>query len=179
MHQAAYVACAIVLTATIQPADARTRAHQSGVPSGYESLVAKHAAANGVPTSLVHRVIMRESKYSPRVVSKGNYGIMQIKLGTARSMGYTGSAAGLLDPDTNMTYAVKYLAGAYRVAGGSESGAVANYARGYRATGVTSRSAARSYRVTSDVAAEPAYTRTRVAGRTQIVDPQISQHRPL
>jgi soluble lytic murein transglycosylase-like protein len=30
-----------------------------------------------------------------------------------------------------MTYAVKYLAGAYKVAGGSESGAVANYARGY------------------------------------------------
>ena len=46
-------------------------------------------------------------------------------------MGYTGSAAGLLDPETNMTYAVKYLAGAYKVAGGSESGAVANYARGY------------------------------------------------
>ena len=30
-----------------------------------------------------------------------------------------------------MTYAVKYLAGAYKVAGGSEGGAVANYARGY------------------------------------------------
>jgi soluble lytic murein transglycosylase-like protein len=27
-------------------------------------------------------------------------------------MGYTGSAAGLLDPQTNMTYAVRYLAGA-------------------------------------------------------------------
>ena len=30
-----------------------------------------------------------------------------------------------------MTYAVKYLAGAYKTAGGSEGGAVANYARGY------------------------------------------------
>jgi len=48
-------------------------------------------------------------------------------------MGYTGSAAGLLDPETNMTYAVKYLAGAYKAAGGSEGGAVANYARGYYA----------------------------------------------
>ncbi|HEY5965522.1 MAG TPA: lytic transglycosylase domain-containing protein [Xanthobacteraceae bacterium] len=94
-------------------------------------MVARHAAANGVPASLVHRVIMRESRYNPRAVSKGNYGMMQIKLGTARAMGYTGSAAGLLDPETNMTYAVKYLAGAYKVAGGSESGAVANYARGY------------------------------------------------
>jgi soluble lytic murein transglycosylase-like protein len=97
----------------------------------YSAMVARHAAANGVPASLAHRVIMRESRYNPRAVSKGNYGMMQIKLGTARAMGYTGSAAGLLDPETNMTYAVKYLAGAYKVAGGSESGAVANYARGY------------------------------------------------
>jgi soluble lytic murein transglycosylase-like protein len=31
-----------------------------------------------------------------------------------------------------MTYAVRYLAGAYRVAGGDEDRAVALYARGYR-----------------------------------------------
>ncbi len=97
----------------------------------YAGMVARHAAANGVPASLVHRVIMRESRYNPRAVSKGNYGMMQIRLGTARAMGYTGTASGLLDPEVNMTYAVKYLAGAYRVAGGSEGGAVANYARGY------------------------------------------------
>ena len=94
-------------------------------------MVAQQAAANGVPVSLVHRVIMRESRYNPRAVSKGNYGIMQIRLGTARAMGYSGSAAGLLDPNTNMTYAVKYLAGAYRAAGGNESRAVALYASGY------------------------------------------------
>ena len=74
---------------------------------------------------------MRESRYNPRAVSKGNYGMMQIRLGTARAMGYTGGAAGLLDPEVNMTYAVKYLAGAYKVAGGNESAAVGHYARGY------------------------------------------------
>jgi hypothetical protein len=97
----------------------------------YQALVAQHAAANGLPVSLVHRVIMRESRYNPRAVSKGNYGIMQIRLGTARAMGYTGSAAGLLDANTNMTYAVKYLAGAYRAARGNESRAVSLYASGY------------------------------------------------
>ncbi len=56
---------------------------------------------------------------------------MQIKLATARSMGYTGNAAGLLDADTNMTYAVKYLAGAYHVAGGNTGRAVHYYAAGY------------------------------------------------
>jgi soluble lytic murein transglycosylase-like protein len=97
----------------------------------YAEMVARHAAANGVPVSLVHRVIMRESRYNPRAISKGNYGIMQIRLSTARAMGYAGTASGLLDPEINMAYAVKYLAGAYKTAGGSESGAVANYARGY------------------------------------------------
>jgi soluble lytic murein transglycosylase-like protein len=97
----------------------------------FASLVSSHAQANGVPESLVHRVIMRESRYNPRAVSRGNYGMMQIRLGTARAMGYTGSAAGLLDPNTNMTYAVRYLAGAYRAAGGNHNRAVAYYAGGY------------------------------------------------
>jgi soluble lytic murein transglycosylase-like protein len=111
----------------------------SGSGSAYSGMVAQQAAANGVPASLVHRVIMRESRYNPRAVSKGNYGIMQIRLGTARSMGYSGSAAGLLDPNTNMTYAVKYLAGAYRAAGGNESRAVSLYASGYGAARVQAR----------------------------------------
>jgi len=97
----------------------------------YAQLVASHAAANGVPAELVHRVIMRESRYNPRAVSKGNYGMMQIRLATARGLGYTGTAQGLLDPNTNLTYAVKYLAGAYRAAGGNPHRAVAYYAGGY------------------------------------------------
>jgi hypothetical protein len=97
----------------------------------HDGLVAKHAAANGVPESLVRRVIRIESRGNPRAVSKGNYGLMQIRLGTARAMGYAGTAQGLLDPDTNMTFAVKYLAGAYRAAGCNTNRAIAYYQRGY------------------------------------------------
>jgi hypothetical protein len=57
---------------------------------------------------------------------------MQIRLATARGVGYSGEARGLLDPDTNLTYAVKYLAGAYRAAGCNADRAVAYYQRGYR-----------------------------------------------
>lgn len=96
-----------------------------------DALIARHAAANGLPESLVRRVIRRESRGNARAISKGNYGLMQIRLGTARGMGYRGDVRGLLDADTNMTYAVKYLAGAYRVAGGNESRAVSLYASGY------------------------------------------------
>jgi hypothetical protein len=101
--------------------------------SEHDHLVAKHAAAHGVPESLVRRVIHIESKGNPRVVSAGNYGLMQIRLGTARAMGYSGDAGGLLNADTNMTYAVRYLAGAYRAAGGNHEQAIRNYQRGYYA----------------------------------------------
>src|SRR5262249_8437716 len=96
-----------------------------------DALIGQHAAANGVPEDLIRRVIKRESGGNPRAVSAGNYGLMQIKLATARSVGYTGNAAGLLDANTNMTYAVKYLAGAYRVARGNANQAVPYYAAGY------------------------------------------------
>jgi len=96
-----------------------------------DGMAAAQASANGVPESLVERVIKRESGGNPRAVTRGNYGLMQIRLGTARAMGFSGSAAELLDPQINMTYAVRYLAGAYRAADGNESRAVALYARGY------------------------------------------------
>ena len=98
----------------------------------YDALIAKHARANYVPAALVHRVIQRESKYRPDLVGHGGtIGLMQIKLATARGLGYTGDAAGLRDPNTNLTYAVKYLAGAYRAANGDHNRAVAYYAGGY------------------------------------------------
>jgi soluble lytic murein transglycosylase-like protein len=98
----------------------------------YDAMVATHAAANGLPEALVHRVIVRESRYRPHVVGRGGtIGLMQIKLATARGLGYTGDAAGLRDPNTNLTYAVKYLAGAYRAANGNANRAVGYYASGY------------------------------------------------
>jgi soluble lytic murein transglycosylase-like protein len=97
----------------------------------YDALVTTHAKANNVPEALVHRMIVRESGYRPHLVSRGNIGLMQIKLGTARGLGYTGSAEALRDPDTNLTYAVKYLAGAYRAANGDHKRAMHYYASGY------------------------------------------------
>ena len=121
----------VALAAAVTPASAQKQRIASDANGNLDALIARHAAANNVPEDLVRRVIKRESGGRPHVVSAGNYGLMQIKLPTARSMGYTGTAAGLLDADTNMTYAVKYLAGAYRVAGGNSNRAVHYYAAGY------------------------------------------------
>jgi soluble lytic murein transglycosylase-like protein len=99
----------------------------------YDQLIASHAASNGIPVELVHRVVVRESRYRASAMGRGGAtGLMQIKLATARSMGYRGSAAGLLDPDTNLTYGVRYLAGAYRAARGHPGRAGGYYASGYR-----------------------------------------------
>jgi soluble lytic murein transglycosylase-like protein len=121
----------VALAATVTPASAQKQRLVFDPDGNLDAMIARHAAANNVPENLVRRVIKRESGGRPHVVSAGNYGLMQIKLPTARSMGYKGTAAGLLDADTNMTYAVKYLAGAYRVAGGNSNRAVHYYAAGY------------------------------------------------
>ena len=98
----------------------------------YEAMIAAQASANNVPESLVHRVIVRESRYQPSLVGRGGtIGLMQIKLATARGLGYTGTAEGLRDPETNLTYGVKYLAGAYRAANSDDNRAVRYYAGGY------------------------------------------------
>ncbi len=47
--------------------------------SKYDGLIATHARDNLVPEELVHRVIVRESKYQPSLVGRGGaIGLMQI-----------------------------------------------------------------------------------------------------
>jgi hypothetical protein len=100
--------------------------------SKYDELIAAHAQENLVPETLVHRVIVRESKYQPSLVGRGGaIGLMQIKLATARGLGYTGTAEGLRDPETNLKYGIRYLAGAYRAAKGDFTRAVHYFAAGY------------------------------------------------
>jgi soluble lytic murein transglycosylase-like protein len=95
-------------------------------------LIKRYAGMYGVPESLVHRVVHRESKYDPKAYNRrGFWGLMQIKYSTAKSMGYEGPAEGLLDAETNLKYAIKYLRGAWLVAENDSSNAIRLYARGY------------------------------------------------
>jgi soluble lytic murein transglycosylase-like protein len=116
------LACAAI--ACTLPATASERAQ-------IDALVAQHAKAHGIPETLIHRIIKRESGYNPLASNRGNLGLMQIRYATARGMGYRGAVSGLLDANTNLTYAVPYLANAYRVSGGNPDRAVALYAGGY------------------------------------------------
>ncbi len=100
-------------------------------PKAYDEMIARQAEIHGVPASFVHRIVKRESRYNPRVVHRQCFGLMQIKYATAREMGYKGDVKGLLDPKINLTYAVPYLANAYRLADGDEDRAVTLFSAGY------------------------------------------------
>lgn len=99
--------------------------------SDVDGLIEKYANLYDVPVALVRRVVKRESNFRPWATNRGHYGLMQIKHATARSMGYKGSARGLLDAETNLKYAVKYLRGAYLVADGNHDRADRLYQSGY------------------------------------------------
>jgi soluble lytic murein transglycosylase-like protein len=95
------------------------------------ALIRKYAGIHGIPESLIHRVIQRESGYNARARNGPYYGLMQILPQTAGTMGYRGAPDGLLDAETNLKYAGRYLRGAWLVSDGSETEAVGWYARGY------------------------------------------------
>ncbi len=94
-------------------------------------LINKYAAIHEIPVTLLHRVIIRESTHNPAARNGPYYGLMQILPETARTMGYRGSPEGLLDAETNLKYAGRYLRGAWLVSDGDEATAVSWYARGY------------------------------------------------
>ena len=95
------------------------------------TLINRYAVIHGIPVTLLHRVIIRESTHRPSARNGPYYGLMQILPETARTMGYRGSPEGLLDAETNLIYAGRYLRGAWLVSGGDEAAAVGWYARGY------------------------------------------------
>ncbi len=125
---------------TVVSAVLTTQNYDPDVPPAEKSyvskLIQKYARLYEIPESLIHRVVHRESRYNPNAYNRAGYfGLMQIKYNTAKSMGYEGPPSGLLDAETNIKYAAKYLRGAWMVADNKtenkEASAVQLYARGY------------------------------------------------
>ncbi|MEP5631533.1 MAG: lytic transglycosylase domain-containing protein [Tateyamaria sp.] len=95
------------------------------------ALIEQAAAENDVPVALVQRVVIRESTHRPSARNGPYFGLMQILPATARSMGFKGEPSDLLDAETNLRYATRYLRGAWMVSDGDMDRAVQWYARGY------------------------------------------------
>jgi soluble lytic murein transglycosylase-like protein len=96
-----------------------------------DALISRYAVIHEIPVELLRRVVKRESTFNPRARNGPYWGLMQIHPQTARTMGYDGAPDGLLDAETNLKYAGKYLRGAYITAGGDQDQAVRFYSRGY------------------------------------------------
>ncbi len=100
----------------------------------FGSIISSYASAYGVPEALAHAVVRVESNFRPTATgAAGEIGLMQLKLGTARMMGYSGSASALYDPETNIKYGMKYLAKARQLSDGSTCGTILKYNAGHGA----------------------------------------------
>lgn len=98
----------------------------------YAKLIRKAAAKHGVPVKIAKAVVQVESNFNPRARgSAGEVGLMQIKPATARGIGYRGSTKALYDPETNLEWGMKYLAGAHKKAGGDVCGTILRYNAGH------------------------------------------------
>jgi soluble lytic murein transglycosylase-like protein len=143
----------LTTTASISPSTA-SESTTAAFGGQYSAIIARYAAAEGVPVSLAKAVIKIESNYRPNIVgSAGEIGLMQIKPATARMMGYGGSAKGLFDPDTNIKYGMKYLAMARNLGGGTTCGTILKYNAGHAATRMNPVSAAYCGKVKVQLAA--------------------------
>lgn len=132
------VLCAALLLAACSPAPSEPTVSAVSTRNLYpnetpelRALIVKAAAENEVPVSLVQRVVVRESTHRPEARNGPYYGLMQILPATAQTMGFRGQPSDLLDAETNLRYAVRYLRGAWLVSDGDEAEAVGWYARGY------------------------------------------------
>ena len=130
----------VTTTASITPAAPAGKAAKKNTTksvskrSAYDAIISKHATAHGVPLALAHAVVRVESNYRPNARGRaGEIGLMQIKPATARMMGYTGSTKGLYDPETNIRWGMKYLAGAHKLGGGDTCATILRYNAGHAA----------------------------------------------
>jgi len=94
-------------------------------------LVTKKAQENNVPVKLAHAVIRLESNYNPKTRGKqGEIGLGQIKCQTAKGVGFSGNCSKLYDPETNLTYSMRYLREALNRAKDNECHAATLYNAG-------------------------------------------------
>lgn len=74
-----------------------------------------HRSRPTVPVPVIQAVIATESSFRPDAYREepggdGSIGLMQLRLSTARGLGYTGTKERLFDPAINIAYGVKLLA---------------------------------------------------------------------
>jgi soluble lytic murein transglycosylase-like protein len=79
----------------------------------YSTIILAAAKVIGIPGSLLLAICTHESGLrnveAPHDHGSPSYGLCQVKLDTAKILGFTGEGSGLMDPETNAKYAAMYL----------------------------------------------------------------------
>ena len=119
-----------------------TRTSDATRAAALKPLIVRYASENRLPYELADAVVRLESRYNAGARNGPNMGLTQINFRTAQSLGYKGDAAGLLDAETNLRYGLKYLAAAYKLAGGDTCGTILRYQFGHRTQTMTAASRA-------------------------------------
>ncbi|MBB3018029.1 soluble lytic murein transglycosylase-like protein [Microvirga lupini] len=130
------------LPMALMGAASKTRMSDATRAVALKPLIARYASENGLPYELADAVVRLESRYNAGARNGPNMGLTQINVRTAQSLGYKGDAAGLLDAETNLRYGLKYLATAYKLAGGDTCGTILRYQFGHRTQTMTAASRA-------------------------------------
>jgi soluble lytic murein transglycosylase-like protein len=111
-----------------------------------QSVIQKHALAEGVPLALANAIVRSESGFNPNVTNAGAQGLMQIKLQTAQTMGYHGTADGLLEADINVRFGMRYLGRIYQMTKGDACRTIAIYRSGNPASASDNSYCAKAFR---------------------------------
>jgi len=67
------------------------------------------AISHDVNPQIALGLIDVESTFKPTAQKDGNYGLMQIRMATAKAMGFKGNLNDLLIPENNLEYGMRYL----------------------------------------------------------------------
>jgi len=128
-------ACAMFLALALGACNLEV--HTKAGPAELTAAVDAAAISQGVPIAFARAIVSVESNWNPNVRGQaGEYGLTQIKCGTAKGIGFTGHCDQLRDPKTNAQWGMKYARMALDKSGGDPCLAAYYYNAGLYAKGV-------------------------------------------
>jgi soluble lytic murein transglycosylase-like protein len=77
--------------------------------SPLHEMIRAAAISHDVNPQIALGLIDVESTFKPTAQKDGNYGLMQIRMATAKAMGFKGNLNDLLIPENNLEYGMRYL----------------------------------------------------------------------
>ncbi len=122
-------ALSVILSGCVTVQPETTTPNRQGVSQSLHTLIVDAARRHNVPPHIALGKISVESRFNPRALGReGEIGLVQIKLASARGLGYTGTREQLFNPATNLEWGMRYLAAATR--GNYSCAGISSYQRG-------------------------------------------------